>query len=80
MASCNSPRPSTRNDSGVSVFSTRIETLVSSSFCQPLAQVARGQPLAFAARERGIVHGEDHGQRGFVDAQRLERRGVFGDR
>src|SRR5258706_75906 len=33
IASCNSPRPNTRNDSGVSVSSTRMDTLVSNSFC-----------------------------------------------
>ena len=34
--------------------------------------------MAFAAGERRVVHGEDHGQRGLVDGQRFERRGMFG--
>src|SRR6266581_4262867 len=62
MASCSSPRPSTRNDSGVSVSSTRIETLVISSF---------------APAEGASIDGENHCQRRFVDVQWLQRRGVF---
>ena len=40
------------------------------------AQIARGEEVAFFAGERAAVHGEDHGQRGFVDEQWLERFGI----
>ena len=44
---------------------------------QARAQVAGGDLLAFAAGEWRGVHGENHGQRGLVDGERIERRGIF---
>ena len=78
MASCNSPRPEHAKRFGrVGIFHANGD-VGEQLLLQAVAQVARGQPLAFAAGERRIVHGEDHGQRGLVDQQRLERRGMFG--
>ena len=47
-------------------------------FLQALAQVARGNVLAFAAREGRSVDGELHGDRGFVDHDVRQRRGIDG--
>src|SRR5207344_501576 len=38
---------------------------------------ARGQVSAFTAGKGTGVHAKDHGERGFVDSQRLKGRGVF---
>ena len=45
---------------------------------QAIAQVARSDPLADTPGERRIINGEDHGQRGLINQQRVERSGIFG--
>jgi len=56
--------------------STLMETLVSKFFIEAVAQVARGDPLAFAAGEGRGVDREGHGDRGLVDLDGRERVGI----
>src|SRR4029077_1906746 len=50
-------------------------------FLQAVAEIARSEVVAFLAGKRAAVDGENHGQRGLVDQQRLERlrSGEIGD-
>ena len=74
--SCSSPRPITFICSGVSVSSTRSDTLPSSSRGEPIAQVARRDVLAVAAGHRRRVDAEDHRHGRLVDRDR--RNGARG--
>ena len=46
-------------------------------FFQTLAQVARGDELAFASGHGRVVDGELHGDRRLVDDDQRQRRGIF---
>ena len=78
IESCSSPRPITFICSGESVSSTRSETLPSSSFSQPVAQVARGDVLPVPAGHRRRVDPEDHRHRRLVDGDRRNPDVVLG--
>ena len=77
MASCNSPRAEhAKRFRRAGIF--HADRDVGQQFLlQPVAQVARGNELAFAAGKGRGVHRENHGERGLVDEQRLERRGIL---
>src|SRR5437867_4490404 len=45
-------------------------------FLQAVAEVARSEVAAFAAGKRAGVDGENHGERGLVNDERLERIGI----
>ncbi len=47
-------------------------------FFEALAQIAGGDPLAFATDHRRVVDGELHGDGGLVDDDGRQRRGVLG--
>ena len=77
IASCSSPRPDDLESSrGESVCSTRSATLPSSLLVEPLLDLARGDVLSFAARERRRVDAEDHRDRRLVDVERGSGCGV----
>src|SRR5581483_10866138 len=45
-------------------------------FLEPVAEVARGEVMAFASGKRAGVDGENHGERRLVNRERLKRRGI----
>src|SRR5208337_4154582 len=44
---------------------------------EAIAKIARGDVIAFAARERAGIDAENHGEGGLVDDERLERSGII---
>ena len=72
MESCSSPRPSTFICSGVSVGSTRIETLPSSSRSRRSLICREVTYSTFPARHGGRIHAEDHRHRRLVDSNRVD--------
>ena len=82
IASCSSPRPTTLNASGESVSSHADRDVADQLLVEAIAQVARGDVLAFAAGERRGVDAEDHRDGRLVDRDRRNRHRVqrIGDR
>jgi hypothetical protein len=75
---CSSPRPDTLNTFKVQFFHAQPHVGLELLF-QAFAQVPGGEVLPVPSRERAVVDHELDRQRGFVNFQRGQRRGVLGD-
>ncbi len=77
IASCSSPRPETWKASGVSVGSTPDRDVGQRLLLQALLELARGDVLAVAAAERGVVDRQHHRDRRLVDLDVRQRPRVL---